>query len=151
MASSTYQLFIFVLITFLVIFETSLAIGNFSPVDGSLLFSPKHVVIYNTLNSHEGLVVHCRNKEKDLTFPAIQSQQSVGFSFRVNLRRTTTYTCTFSWAGNVKTFDIFRTDRDDNSKSVCGICKECIWYINESGPCRVRRDGGAPYCFQWPS
>ncbi|EOA32970.1 hypothetical protein CARUB_v10016300mg [Capsella rubella] len=150
MASSTKYHFIFLLITFLVTSETCLASVNFSPVDGSLLFSQKHVVIYNTLNSHDAMVVHCKNKGEDLTFPAIQSQQSVGFKFRVNLRRTTTYTCTFTWPGNAKTFDIFRADRDDNSKSKIGVCSECIWYVTESGPCRVRRDGGTPYCFPWP-
>lgn len=151
MASSTNHHFIFVLITILVIFKTSLAFGNFLSVNGGFPFSPKHVVIINILNSHEILVVHCRNKGKVLGFRALQSQEQIDFRFHVNLRRTTTYTCTFSWPGNAKTFDIFRVDRDDNSKSTCGICKECIWYICESGPCRARRDGGAPFCFSWTS
>ncbi|KAJ0247581.1 S-protein [Hirschfeldia incana] len=30
-----------------------------------------------------------------------------------------------------------------------GVCRDCIWHISESGPCRIRRDGGSPYCFPW--
>ncbi|KAL1194528.1 putative S-protein [Cardamine amara subsp. amara] len=151
MISSTYHYFIFVLVTYLVVFKMSLAIENISIVDGDLPFPPKHVMIINTLLTHGALVVHCRNKGKDLGFKAILYQERFNFSFRVNLRRTTTYTCTFSWPENTKTFDIFRVDRDDNPKSICGICRECIWLISESGPCRARRDGGPPYCFSWAS
>ncbi|KAG7655567.1 Plant self-incompatibility S1 [Arabidopsis suecica] len=151
MASSTNHQFISVLITILVIFKTSLAFENYSSVDVDLPFAPKHVIIINTLNPHERLVVHCRNKGKDLGVHALEPQEQIDFRFRVNLRKTTTYTCTFSWPGNAKTFDIFKVDRDDNSKSTCGICRECIWYICETGPCRARRDGGAPFCFSWTS
>ncbi|KAG7655566.1 Plant self-incompatibility S1 [Arabidopsis suecica] len=151
MASSTNHQFISMLITVLVIFKTSLAFENFSSVDGNFPFSPKHVIIINTLHPHGKLYVHCRNKGEDLGLHKIEYREQIDFRFRVNLRRTTTYTCKFSWSGNEKTFDIFRADRDDSSKSTSGICRECIWYIFETGPCRARRDGGDPFCFSWTS
>ncbi|KAF8095739.1 hypothetical protein N665_0323s0007 [Sinapis alba] len=151
MASSSNIHFIFVLITFLTILKTSLSFENSSSVDGILLFSPKHVVITNKLVAQFGLLVHCKNKETDLGVRSVLIDQSVDFRFRVNIRKTTNYSCIFSWPGIVRTFDIFRADRDDSSTSKCGICSECIWYISESGPCRIRRDGGPPCCFPWSS
>ncbi|XP_018438705.1 S-protein homolog 5-like [Raphanus sativus] len=151
MAFSSNIHFIFILITFLTILKTSLSFGNISPVDGILPFSPKHVVITNKLVAQFGLLVHCTNKETDLGVRSVLINQSFGFRFRVNLFKTTNYNCVFSWPGIVRTFDIFRADRDDNSRSKCGICSECIWYISESGPCRIRRDGGPPCCFPWSS
>ncbi|CAN8313176.1 unnamed protein product [Cochlearia groenlandica] len=149
MASSTTNHIIFVLITFLTILKTSLSFQNKSSVNGDYLFALKHVVITNKMATHAGLVFHCSNKEKDLGFKAILFEESFDFKFRVNLRSTTTYTCTFSWPENVMKFDIFRADRDDSTSSQYRICSECIWYIYESGPCRIRRDGGSPYCFPW--
>ncbi|ESQ34312.1 hypothetical protein EUTSA_v10009898mg [Eutrema salsugineum] len=151
MVSSTKHHFFFVLITFIILLRTSLSVGHISSADGELPFSPKHVVIINKLTSRAGLVLHCTNKKKDLGFKAILVDESFDFTFRVNLRKTTQYTCTFSWAEYVKTFDIFRADRDDSTKSKIGICRECVWHISETGPCRVRSDGGAPFCFPWAS
>ncbi|CAF2040191.1 BnaA09g13670D [Brassica napus] len=76
---------------------------------------------------------------------------SFDFRFRVNLRKTTVYTCNFAWLGNTATFDIFRADRDDNPRSKVGVCSECILSIYEPAPYRDRRDGGQPNCFQWAS
>ncbi|KAF8088777.1 hypothetical protein N665_0530s0032 [Sinapis alba] len=149
MASSTNRHFIFVLITFIIILTTSLSCGH--SIVGDILFLPKHVVITNKLVTREGMVLHCRNKGKDLGFKAILADESFDFRFHLNIRRTAVYTCTFSWPGNVKKFDIFRADRDDNPKSTCGVCRECIWYISEPGPCRIKCDGGSPYCFPWAS
>ncbi|CAH8390904.1 unnamed protein product [Eruca vesicaria subsp. sativa] len=149
MASSSNIHFVFVLITFLAILKTSLSWGNISSVDGIIPFSPKHVVITNKLVAQFGLLVHCTNKGTDLGVRSVLINQSFDFKFRVNLRKTTNYSCIFSWPGIVKTFDIFRADRDDSSKSKCGICSECIWQISESGPCRIKRDGGPPCCFPW--
>ncbi|CAN6971347.1 unnamed protein product [Brassica rapa subsp. trilocularis] len=72
---------------------------------------------------------------------------SFDFRFRVNLRKTTVYTCNFAWPANTATFDIFRADRDDNPRSKVGVCSECIWSIYEPAPCRDRRDEGQPNCF----
>ncbi|CAF2254674.1 unnamed protein product [Brassica napus] len=140
---------IFVLITYLIILRTSLSLEH--SVNGDVPFLPKHVMITNKLVTREGMVLHCRNKGKDLGFKAILADESFDFRFHLNIRRTAVYTCTFSWHGNVKRFDIFRADRDDNPRSTCGICRECIWHISESGPCRMKRDGGSSYCFPWAS
>ncbi|CAN8313173.1 unnamed protein product [Cochlearia groenlandica] len=149
MVTSTNHHFIFLLILFLTILKTSLSFQNNSWDNGDFPLALKHAVITNKLVTRAGMVFHCRNKQKDLGFKAILFEESFGFRFRVNLRSTTTYTCTFSWLENVMKFDIFRADRDDSRISKCGICRECIWYIYESGPCRIRRDGGCPFCFPW--
>lgn len=151
MASSTYHYCIFMLIIFLVTLKTSSSFKNCSSPNVVLPFLPKHVVIVNKLVTRAAIVVHCRNKGKDLGARAILPGERFGFKFRVNLRKTTTYTCIFSWPGNTRRFDIFRADRDDSSKSKYQVCYECIWYIFEQGPCRIRRDGGSPFCFPWAS
>ncbi|CAN7127535.1 unnamed protein product [Brassica rapa subsp. narinosa] len=151
MASSTNIHFIFVLITFLIILRTSLSDEHISTVDGILPFSPKHVVVTNKLVAQFGLLVHCTSQETDLGVISVLIDQSFDFRFRVNILKTTKFSCIFSWPGIVRTFDIFRVDRDDSSTSKCGICSECIWNISESGPCRIRRDGGSPCCFPWSS
>ncbi|KAF2554132.1 hypothetical protein F2Q68_00035198, partial [Brassica cretica] len=115
---------------------TSLSFVNISSVEGILPFSPKHVVI-TKLVSQFGLLVHCTNKGIDLGVRSVLIDQSFDFRFRVNLRKTTNYSCLFSWPGIVRTFDIFRADRDDSKTSKFGICSECIWYISEPGPCRI--------------
>ncbi|CAA7029751.1 unnamed protein product [Microthlaspi erraticum] len=118
---------------------------------GRLLFSPKHVIIINSLVTRATLTVHCRNKGEDKGMISLAHRASFDFRFRVNLRKTTVYTCSFAWPGNTATFDIFRADRDDNPKSKVGVCSECIWVIYETAPCRYRRNGGEPNCFPWAS
>ncbi|EOA25274.1 hypothetical protein CARUB_v10018589mg [Capsella rubella] len=150
MASSTNQIFIFfVLVLFLYVLQTSASLENYSSSDGLIPFSAKHVTIVNKLVSHAILIVHCRNKGDDLGVVRLNWKDTFDFRFRVNLRKTTTYTCSFEWPNGTATFDIFRADRDDNPKSEAGSCKECIWYVTEAGPCRIKRDGGRPLCFPW--
>ncbi|XP_010462885.1 PREDICTED: uncharacterized protein LOC104743512 [Camelina sativa] len=151
MASSTNQIFISVLVLFIFVLKTSASLENHSSTDGLLPFSAKHVTIVNKLVSHAMLILHCRNKGDDLGVIRLNWKDSFDFRFRVNLRKTTKYTCSFEWPNRTATFDIFRADRDDNPKGVSGICQECIWYITEAGPCRIRRDGGLPQCFPWAS
>ncbi|CAF1961671.1 BnaCnng14050D [Brassica napus] len=143
MASSRNQNFIFMLISFLIILATT----SFS----SALFSAKLVVIVNKLVTRATLIVHCMNKGEDKGVISLGPGDSFDFRFRVNLRKTTVYTCSFAWPGNTATFDIFRADRDDNPQSKVGVCSECIWSIYEPAPCRDRRDGGQPNCFPWAS
>ncbi|EOA39352.1 hypothetical protein CARUB_v10012403mg [Capsella rubella] len=148
MASFTNQIFVFVLYTLAL--KISASSETYSS-NGLFLFSSKHVVIINKLVSHSVLTVHCRNKGDDLGVRRLNWGESFDFKFRVNLRKTTTYTCSFEWPNNTATFDIFRADRDDNPKSKFGVCSECIWSIYELNPCRDRRDGGQPQCLRWVS
>ncbi|KAF3484594.1 hypothetical protein F2Q69_00053487 [Brassica cretica] len=143
MASSRNQNFIFMLISFLIILATT----SFA----SALFSAKHVEIVNKLVTRATLIVHCMNKEEDKGVISLGPGDSFDFRFRVNLRKTTVYTCSFAWPGNTATFDILRADRDDNPQSKVGVCSECIWSIHEPAPCRYRRDGGQPNWFPWAS
>ncbi|XP_020870576.1 S-protein homolog 5 [Arabidopsis lyrata subsp. lyrata] len=151
MASSTNQNFIFMLILFLVVHKASSSFGNYSSTEGFFPFASKHVIIINKLVTLATLIVHCRNKGDDLGVISLQHLARFDFRFRVNLRKTTTYTCSFEWPGNTATFDIFRADRDDNPRGKYGVCSECIWSIYEPAPCRDRRDGGQPQCFPWAS
>ncbi|VVA93806.1 unnamed protein product [Arabis nemorensis] len=144
MAYTRNHNFIFMLIPFLVILTTT----SFASAE-VLLFSAKHVTIINKLVTRATLIVHCRNKGDDLGVVSLGPGDSMDFRFRVNLRDTTVYSCSFAWPGNTATFDIFRADRDDNPKSKAGVCSECIWSIYEPAPCRDRRDGGQPNCFPW--
>ncbi|WZZ10670.1 hypothetical protein YC2023_096591 [Brassica napus] len=100
MASSTNNQFILVLFSFLLILKTSSSFGNHSSTDGILPFAPKHVVVVNKLTSQAKLIAHCTNKEKDLGVKELLPGSSFDFRFRVNLRKTTRYTCTFEWPGN---------------------------------------------------
>ncbi|XP_018458060.1 S-protein homolog 5-like [Raphanus sativus] len=138
--------FIFMLIPILIFHATILFASA-----GLLPFSSKHVIIFNRLITRATLVVHCRNKGDDKGVISLGPGDSFDFRFRVNLRKTTVYTCSFVWTNNTATFDIFRADRDDNPRSKVGVCSECIWSIYELVPCRDRRDGGQPYCFPWTS
>ncbi|CAN6906909.1 unnamed protein product [Brassica oleracea] len=116
-----------------------------------LYASTKHVVIVNKLVTRATLIVHCMNKEEDKGVISLGPGDSFDFRFRVNLGKTTVYTCSFACPGNTATFDIFRADRDDNPQSKVGVCSECIWSIYEPAPCRDRRDGGQPNWFPWAS
>ncbi|CAF1723433.1 hypothetical protein Bca4012_042474 [Brassica carinata] len=146
MAFSKNHSFLFMLFPILLILVTM----SFASA-GLLPFSAKHVVIINKLVTRATLIVHCTNKEEDKGVISLGPGDSFDFRFRVNLLKTTVYTCSFAWPGNTATFDIFRADRDDNPRSKVGVCSECIWSIYEPAPCRDRRDGGQPNCFQWAS
>ncbi|KAH0857524.1 hypothetical protein HID58_085785 [Brassica napus] len=126
MAFSKNHSFLFMLFPILLILVTM----SFASA-GLLPFSAKHVEDKGVISLGPG--------------------DSFDFRFRVNLLKTTVYTCSFAWPGNTATFDIFRADRDDNPRSKVGVCSECIWSIYEPAPCRDRRDGGQPNCFQWAS
>ncbi|XP_019094929.1 PREDICTED: uncharacterized protein LOC109130183 [Camelina sativa] len=149
MDSSTNNHFTLLLLLFLFILKRTSSFKNHSSIDEILLFAPKHVTIFNTLATRTKLVVHCMNKEKDLGIRELPIGARFDFRFRVNLRGTTTYNCSFEWPGSKKKFDIFRADRDDSETSPYGVCRECIWYIYERGPCRGKRDGGHSICFSW--
>ncbi|KAF8114149.1 hypothetical protein N665_0040s0005 [Sinapis alba] len=145
MASRNHNV-IFMLISIL-IFHATISFAS----AGLLPLSAKHVIIFNRLITRVTLVVHCRNKGEDKGVISLRPGDSFDFRFRVNLRKTTVYTCSFVWSNITATFDIFRADRDDNPKSKIGVCSECIWSIYELEPCRDRRDGGQPYCIPWTS
>ncbi|CAN6903574.1 unnamed protein product [Brassica oleracea] len=139
MVSLTNRHLIFVLITYLIILRTSLSLEH--SVNGDVPFLPKHVMITNKLVTREGMVLHCRNRGKDLGFKAILADESFDFRFHLNIRRTAVHTTNCL-------DDLFRRaslvliiDRAyDNPRTTCGICRECIWHISEPGPCRMRRD-----------
>ncbi|KAF8088778.1 hypothetical protein N665_0530s0033 [Sinapis alba] len=150
-SSTSNHSILVVLFSFLFILKTSSSFGNLSSTDGFLPFAPKHVVVINKLTTHAKLIVHCRNKWKDLGVKELSPGASFDFRFHVNLRKRTRYTCTFEWPGNKVTFDIFRVDRDDTPKSEFRVCRECIWYIYEPAPCRVDHKAGMSYCFDWNS
>ncbi|EOA37373.1 hypothetical protein CARUB_v10011183mg [Capsella rubella] len=150
--STKNQIFIFMRILFIIfVLKTSASLETHLSTDGLIPFAAKHVIIINKLVTQATLIVHCRNKGDDLGVIKLNWKASFDFRFRVNLRKTTTYTCSFKWPNNTATFDIFRADRDDNPKSKYGVCKECIWSIYEPAPCRDKRDGGQPQCFPWKS
>ncbi|EOA37810.1 hypothetical protein CARUB_v10011983mg [Capsella rubella] len=149
MASSTNNHLTFLVLLFLFLLQKSPSLATHLSIDGLLPFAPKHVTIFNKLTTRGTLVAHCMNKETDLGIRKLPSGGSFAFRFHVNLRRTTTYNCTFEWPGNRVTFDIFRADRDDSERSPFGVCRECIWYIYEPAPCREKRDGTHSICFSW--
>lgn len=149
MVPSTKNHFIFVLPSILVILKLSSFYTNFSSIDRLLSFAPKHIVIVNKINTGATLILHCRNEEKYLGIRAVQNGGQFDFKFHVNFRKTTKWTCTFNWPGHRATFAIFRVDRDDNTKSKVGVCREGIWWIYDPGPCRYKRDGGTLTCFDW--
>ncbi|CAN6896717.1 unnamed protein product [Brassica oleracea] len=137
MVSLTNRHLIFVLITYLIILRTSLSLEH--SVNGDVPFLPKHVMITNKLVTREGMVLHGRNRGKDLGFKAILADESFDFRFHLNIRRTAVHTRTTSCNDNLGPSSQ-HLDANDNPRTTCGICRECIWHISEPGPCRMRRD-----------
>ncbi|CAN7029364.1 unnamed protein product [Brassica oleracea var. botrytis] len=127
MVSLTNRHLIFVLITYLIILRTSLSLEH--SVNGDVPFLPKHVMITNKLVTREGMVLHCRNKGKDLGFKAILADESFDFRFHLNIRRTAVHT-----VGDRLSTCILR------AKLKIRLGPECIWHIFEPGPCRMRCD-----------
>ncbi|KAL2937484.1 S-protein-like protein 5 [Bienertia sinuspersici] len=99
-----------------------------------------HVGIINNLDGKINLQVHCKSKDDDLGIHVIPYLGKYEFSFKYNLRDTTLFFCGFKWDANLHWFDIYSFNRDAN------VCQnDCMWNIQETGPCRVQGNS----CYPW--
>jgi len=98
-------------------------------------------IINNMTNTALG--VRCKDKNHDAGFRTINFQEVYTFSFMPNpILRVTLWFCRFTWNNDFQYFDIYIQKRDYRS-----CTKDCTWFINPSGPCRLK--GTSLDCFPW--
>jgi len=98
-------------------------------------------VINNMTNTALG--VCCKDKHHDAGFRRINIQEVYNFNFNPNpILRVTLWFCRFTWNNDFQYFDIYIQKRDYRSCQ-----KDCAWFINQSGPCRLK--GTSLDCFPW--
>nr|XP_004514330.1 S-protein homolog 5-like [Cicer arietinum] len=102
------------------------------------------VYITNNLTNNVELGVYCKDKDHYFGFEPLRFGETYDFTFRPNtFIRTTLYFCGFSWGKQFHRFDIYVENRD-------GDCQHCLWKINASRPCKIKKDyGGSIQCFDW--
>ncbi|KAJ4840522.1 hypothetical protein Tsubulata_047977 [Turnera subulata] len=105
------------------------------------------VHVINTLEGVQDLQLHCKSKNNDLGLQVVHPGQYFMIKFNPNIWGTTLFFCSFSWAGELHYFDIYKAARGD--KPVCPD-DVILWEIRKSGPCFMTcmRD---PYqrCYRW--
>ncbi|XP_018464503.2 S-protein homolog 5 [Raphanus sativus] len=114
-----------------------------------LLFDPSHELppfwprtVLTMTNNLGGplLTVHCKSKDNDLGVQKLAANTDYHFSFQPNIWKSTLFFCSFQWNNQVKHFDIFdaQRDQDDGYKFT--------WTIKPDGPCKL---GKKVKCFPW--
>jgi len=98
------------------------------------------VIVRNSLEGRQDLVLHCMSKDNDLGMQHLRFDQTFRWSFRVNFFETTLFHCTFQWQGASYKFVIYDARRDDPD------CSQCSWIIKEQGPCFVFKHTS---CLKW--
>jgi len=102
------------------------------------------VEITNRLNM-KVLGLHCKDKDHDLGFIALDVGQTYRFRFYPNyFFARTLYFCHFQWIGELHYFDIYVERRDE----YC-FHNRCSWVIVENGPCKIKPISYE--CFYWNS
>lgn len=100
------------------------------------------VTILNHLDSKSDLTVHCKSADDDLGLRHLHFEESFNWSFGINFIGQTQYYCSFQWNnGKLYWYDIYKAHRDSRE------CRNCIWWIYESGPCRL--DNMTADCYPW--
>lgn len=101
---------------------------------------PTIVTMTNSLGG-QLLTVHCKSKDDDLGVHKVPSNANYHFQFQTNIWKSTMFYCSFGWNNQVKWFNIFEAERDQD------ICYTCDWSIKVDGPCRLGKK--EPKCFPW--
>jgi len=101
-------------------------------------------VYEHIINNMSNIVlgVHCKDKHHDAGFRRINFQEIYTFSLKPHpIVSVTLWFCRFTWNNDFQYFDIYVQKRDAK------LCRDCTWFINWSGPCRIK--GTSLDCFPW--
>ncbi|XP_028785456.1 S-protein homolog 29-like [Neltuma alba] len=121
-----------------------LASSKSNGVDGFLMLAKTRVKVFNYLEHHQDLILHCRSEDDDLQPHRIGYGEHFEWSFRVNFFGRTQYYCSFQWPGAaLKWFDIYIGWRDDK------LCDTCLWGIWEDRPCMLNTTDYLGHCFEY--
>lgn len=113
-------------------------------VEGFLMLTKTHVKIFNYLQHHQRLTLHCKSADNDLDVHRLGYGEHYEFSFRANFFDRTQYYCSFQWpGGTIKWFDIYIGWRDDR------LCYTCQWEIWEDRPCMLNTSDYFGFCFEY--
>ncbi|XP_050909912.1 S-protein homolog 2-like [Lathyrus oleraceus] len=101
-----------------------------------------HVNVTNSLKGNLDLTLHCNSGGPapiDLGIQVLKPGASFDWktSFEINGRY---YYCRFKWNTETHEYLIYRVDRD--------TCRNCNWYITQSGPCKVQSPNKS-ICDSW--
>ncbi|EOA34073.1 hypothetical protein CARUB_v10021574mg [Capsella rubella] len=105
-----------VVLSIMFCYVISLCHGSFRP------FTKTVVTLTNNISPPTVLTLNCTSKSDVLTGNVPPGQKYL-WKFIANWWLTTKFTCRFSWANQVKWFDVYTADRDQ------GNCFECNWSI----------------------
>ncbi|KEH42392.1 putative plant self-incompatibility S1 [Medicago truncatula] len=106
-------------------------------------FTKVTVTVTNNLTDLQ-VGVDCKDKNYDFGFRTIKFSESYVFKFRPTfIIGRSQYFCGVNWINGDHHFDFYIQKRDQD----CGF--DCSWVINESGPCKIKKD--SKDCFHWNS
>ncbi|KAK4268796.1 hypothetical protein QN277_022034 [Acacia crassicarpa] len=112
-------------------------------VDGFLMLVKTQVKVFNHLQTHKDLMIHCRSQDDDLLVHRLRYGEHFEWSFRVNFFARTQYYCSFEWPGATRWFDIYIGWRDDK------LCDTCLWGIKEDRVCMLNTTDYIGNCFEY--
>ncbi|CAI9774224.1 unnamed protein product [Fraxinus pennsylvanica] len=106
-------------------------------------YPESHVTIIGRVEKGT-LTIHCYSGDNDLGIRNLAYDRSFEFSFVPNILGNTKFFCTFTTqfgSGNYAVYDHkMETER-------CGL--NCVWYIEEKGPCLVLNPEKNLWCQPW--
>ncbi|KAG5227914.1 Multi antimicrobial extrusion protein [Salix suchowensis] len=96
----------------------------------NLLWAWHHVYITNDLpgDPSKTLMVHCKDKNKDLGIKYLSQKQVFHFRAQIDLLRKNLFFCNMQWNGKQAHMDSFSAKRDENR-----CRKHCMWSVREDG------------------
>ncbi|GAV91251.1 Self-incomp_S1 domain-containing protein, partial [Cephalotus follicularis] len=83
------------------------------------------ICVQNTIQSN--VIVHCKSKDDDLGVRVLSQGNYFGFTFNINLWRTTLFFCGFTSQYGRGVYDIVKARRDSHR------CTHCSWEVREDG------------------
>ncbi|KAI3893061.1 hypothetical protein MKX03_033033 [Papaver bracteatum] len=103
---------------------------------GDIFVNKKYVSVQNDIDPNILLVLHCRSSEDDLGEHTLNYKQSFKWSFKVNWKQTTTFSCDSSWYESasgkmyhLQQFNAYKAKRDWRHH-----CEDlCYWSIRQDG------------------
>ncbi|EOA34313.1 hypothetical protein CARUB_v10021831mg [Capsella rubella] len=108
-------------------------------------FAKTVVTITNKIPSGR-LEISCRSKDDDLGKHVLRTGEKIQWTFRPSWFRTTLFTCRIFWNGQVRRFDAYNADRDQDQ------CNGCSWTIMPNRFCLSGTFDGNFYfnkCYRW--
>ncbi|KAI5600790.1 hypothetical protein POPTR_001G053300v4 [Populus trichocarpa] len=139
---NTMHHFLLVLAAFYLISSQS----SFAADDEDFLWVWHHVYITNDLpgDPSKTLMVHCKDKTKDLGFKYLSQKQVFHFKASIDFFRRRLFFCNMQWNGKQTYIDAFYAKRDENR-----CRKHCMWSVREDGFYFSKGDSHWNREYQW--